>query len=126
VPSIIGLRQHETAVVYVVSPDREEQVLRSLSSLLTLGSRFDTVRICCVGPRPRHWCFADPRISVEAVEPMFGDYFFGNKWYLCDVIHPQDALSFWIQIRWFSGPSILCDGTRQSMFWDARHGNVLA
>jgi hypothetical protein len=78
------MQEHETAVVYVVSPNREEQLFRSLSSLLTSGSHFDTVRIYCVGPRPGHWRFADPRVLVEVVRPLFGQYFFGNKIYLCD------------------------------------------
>jgi hypothetical protein len=97
---------HETAIVYVVSPDREEQLLRSIDSLLDTVSRFDLVRICCVGPRPDRWKFVDPRIRVEEVSPLFGRYFYGNKLHLCDtparrvifldadtiVLRPLDAL----------------------------------
>jgi hypothetical protein len=74
----------ETAVVYVVSPDREEQLFRSLDSLLTSGSDFDAVRIYCVGLQPGRWRFTDSRISVQTVPPLFGKYFFGNKLHLCD------------------------------------------
>jgi hypothetical protein len=74
----------QTAVVYVVSPDRGEQLLRSLDSLLRSRSQFELVRICCVGRPPGHWRFADSRIRVETVAPLFGRYFYGNKLHLCD------------------------------------------
>lgn len=82
--SIDGGLRVDVAIVYVVSPDREAQLFRSLGSLLSSGTRFDLVRICCVGRRPARWCFIDPRISVEMVGPLFGNYFFGNKLYLCE------------------------------------------
>ena len=78
------MREHETAVVYVVSPNRKDQLLQSLRSLLASGSRVDLIRICCVAAQPRRWRFADPRVSFEHVEPLFGEYFHGNKLYLCD------------------------------------------
>ena len=74
----------ETAVVYVVSPDRGEQLLRSIHSLLKSDSQFDLVRICCVSPATEPWRFANPRIQVESVPPLFGRYFYGNKLHLCD------------------------------------------
>jgi hypothetical protein len=76
--------QFNTAVVYVVSPDRGEQLLRSVHSLVRSGSRFDLVRVCCVGPQRGNWRFADPRIRIEPVAPLFGRYFYGNKLHLCD------------------------------------------
>lgn len=77
-------QQYDTAVVYVISPDRGEQMLRSIDSLLRSGSQFDAVRICCVGAENGPWRFADPRIHVVSVPPLFGSYFYGNKLHLCD------------------------------------------
>jgi hypothetical protein len=73
-----------TTIVYVVSPDREVELFSSLSSLLASASKFDQVRICCVGTPPPHWRFVDERVILERVEPLFGEYFFGNKLHLCD------------------------------------------
>ncbi len=81
---IQGKTEGRTTIVYVVSPDREAQLFASLSSLLASASKFDRVRICCVGVPPPHWRFADERIAVEVVEPLFGEHFFGNKLHLCD------------------------------------------
>jgi hypothetical protein len=76
--------RRNVAVVYVVSPDRELQLFRSLYSLLCSGTNFDLIQIYCVGGRLSRWCFADPRISLKTVGPLFGDYFYGNKLYLCE------------------------------------------
>jgi len=79
-----------TDVVYVCSPDFERHLFSSLRSLLKSGSSFDRVKIYCVGERPRHWIFVDPRIEVHEVlaRPesgclMEGRFLF-NKTYLCD------------------------------------------
>jgi hypothetical protein len=123
------MTQDETAVVYVVSPDREDQLFRSLDSLLISGSSFETVRICCTGCPPGHWRFADPRVRVETVEPLYGKYFYGNKLHLCDthasrvifldadtvVLRPLDAL-------WRCPPELLARrGTAMSLpGWNRR------
>jgi len=72
-----------TEVVYVCSPDREEQLLVSLNTLLRSGRGFDRIVIFCVGPVPSRWKFDDSRIIVKSVPPLFADYFYGNKLYLC-------------------------------------------
>lgn len=72
-----------TEVVYVCSPDREEQLAVSLSTLLGSGRPFDRVVIFCVGQMPPHWQFSDSRIVVKQVPPLFDEYFYGNKIYLC-------------------------------------------
>jgi hypothetical protein len=76
--------RRNVAIVYVVSPDRELQLFRSLDSLLCSDTNFDLIQIYCVGGRLSRWCFSDPRISLKMVGPLFGDYFHGNKLYLCE------------------------------------------
>jgi hypothetical protein len=78
--------QRDVEVVYVVSPDRQAQLFRSLGSLFSSGTHFDLVRICCIGMRPPGWCFTDRRVSVEVLNPLFGEYFYGNKLYLCETV----------------------------------------
>jgi hypothetical protein len=78
-----AVHSQPTEVVYVCSPDRERQLLVSLETLLESGRSFDRVVIFCVGHRPPHWSFSDPRVVVKQVPALFGDYFFGNKIYLC-------------------------------------------
>lgn len=75
----------ETAVVYVCSPDRERHLFHSLATALRWGHGVDRFIVYCVGERPRHWAFADPRVEVHEVSRLFGDYFHGNKAYLCEV-----------------------------------------
>jgi hypothetical protein len=41
--------------------------------------------VFCVGDKPSHWRFADSRVEVRVVEPLYGDYFLGNKSYGIDV-----------------------------------------
>ncbi len=71
-----------TEVVYVCSPDREEQLLISIGSLLAAGEGVDRVVVFCVGPVPSRWKFTDSRIMVKSVPPLFGKYFMGNKVYV--------------------------------------------
>lgn len=78
-----GVHPEPTEVVYVCSPDREEQLLVSLATVLGSGRSFDRVVVFCVGEKPPHWSFTDPRIVVQQVAPLYGAYFFGNKVYLC-------------------------------------------
>jgi hypothetical protein len=78
-----------TEVVYVCSPDREQQLFVSLGMLLTSGTSFDRVVIFCVGRRPQNWRFVDSRIVVKEVSPLFNDYFYGNKIYLCERLAPR-------------------------------------
>jgi SAM-dependent methyltransferase len=75
-------RDLPTEVVYMCSPDREEQLRASIGSLLRSGTSFDRVAVFWIGDRPPP-CFGDPRIAVIPSPPLFGDYFFGNKVYLC-------------------------------------------
>jgi len=74
-------RDQTTEVVYVCSPDREEQLAASIGSLLRSGSSFDRVAVFWIGERPPPR-FGDPRIAVIPSPPLFGGYFFGNKVYL--------------------------------------------
>jgi len=75
-------RDQTTEVVYMCSPDREEQLAASIGSLLRSGTSFDRVAVFWIGERPPP-CFGDPRIAMISSPPLFGDYFFGNKVYLC-------------------------------------------
>ena len=75
--------ERTTEVVYVCSPDWQHYLFTSLRSLLASGTSFSRVVIYCIGKRPRHWCFVDPRIVVEEVEPLSGSYFLINKVYMC-------------------------------------------
>lgn len=72
----------ETEVVYVCSPDREEQLLRSIGSVLKNGQGVNHIVVFCVGPVPSRWDFEDPRIIVKSVPRLFGKYFMGNKVYI--------------------------------------------
>ena len=71
-----------TEVVYVCSSDWQHVLFTSMRSLLASGTSFDRLTILCVGRRPRHWIFADPRIVVEEVESLDSHYFMINKIYL--------------------------------------------
>src|SRR5579859_5278176 len=78
-----SIHAEPTEVVYVCSPDREEQLNVSLATLLGSGRSFDRVVIFCVGQVPPHWQFSDSRVVVKQVPPLFSGYFQGNKIYLC-------------------------------------------
>jgi len=67
-----------TEVVYACSPDRQDELARSLGSLLRSGSAFDRAMVLWIGEEkpPR---FPDSRIAVRPTAPLFRDYFFGNK-----------------------------------------------
>jgi hypothetical protein len=74
-----------TALAYLVSPDREAQLFLSLATALFWSAGVDRVVIFCVGSRPSHWQFADPRVEVREVPALFGGYFLGNKVYASEV-----------------------------------------
>lgn len=61
----IALNPKTTEIIYVNSPDYEEQLFTSMRSLLFSGTSFDKIIIYCVGERPKYWDFIDPRITVE-------------------------------------------------------------
>lgn len=70
-----------TEVVYVASAGWGPMLSTSLHTLIRSGTRFDSVRIYCVGERPDSWQFSDDRIRVEEVPPLDSDYFLLNKTY---------------------------------------------
>lgn len=74
-----------TALSYVVSPDRERQLFRALGTALRWSEGIDQIVIFCVGTRPANWRFADPRIEVREVASRTGNYFHGNKSWVCTV-----------------------------------------
>jgi SAM-dependent methyltransferase len=107
-------RDQPTEVVYVCSPEREAQLASSLGTLVRSGSSFDRAVVLWIGERraPR---FADPRIAVQPVPPLFDDYFFGNKVLLCARQAPRvvflDADTFVLRPL--------------DLLWDGRHADFL-
>ncbi|MCA9975998.1 MAG: hypothetical protein KC413_09625, partial [Anaerolineales bacterium] len=77
-------RGQPTEIAYVCTSDRQAQLFTSLRSLLQSGTIFDRVVIFLLDKRPSHWHFADPRIVVQEVSPLIGDFFFSNKARVCD------------------------------------------
>ena len=74
---------NKTEIIYVVSPDWYRQFFVSLHSLLESKSSFDTIRIFCIGKKPKEWVFLDPRIVVDEVERLDeNNYFLINKTYI--------------------------------------------
>jgi hypothetical protein len=80
-----GGARPRTEIAYVCSPDEwQHQLFASMRSLLASGTTFDRLVIHCVGTRPEHWSFADPRIVVREVEPIDPGYFLLNKVRACE------------------------------------------
>lgn len=74
----------ETEIVYMCSPDRYNELLVSVGSLLTSGSTFDKVTVWVVNlPSEEVWLPQDRRIVVRPTRSLFGSYLYGNKLYLC-------------------------------------------
>jgi hypothetical protein len=70
-----------TEAVYVASPGWGHMLSTSLHTLVNSGTRFDSVRIYCVGERPSSWRFTDDRIQVVEVPPLHSTDFLINKTY---------------------------------------------
>jgi hypothetical protein len=73
-----------TEVAYVLSAGYLAELQMSLGSLLATGSDFDRVSIYRVGGGDNPWRFEDARVVVKDVPTRFGEYFHGNKLYVCD------------------------------------------
>ncbi len=75
-----------TVVNYVCDPDRTEQVWESAKTVLKLSaSVIDEIIVFIVSDAPLTFSFPDQRVVAKWVPPRFGDYFYGNKTYLCDL-----------------------------------------
>jgi len=73
-------------VVYICSPDRRLQLLASLGSLLTSGTRFDHITIYLIGRPSKPWVFADDRIDVVEKPDIGNGFWMANKTHLTDAV----------------------------------------
>ena len=74
----------KTEIVYIVSSDWGCYLFASLHSLVLSGSKFDSIRIFCVGKKPNSWKFNDSRIIIDEVNSLDDNYFLLNKTYISE------------------------------------------
>jgi hypothetical protein len=68
-----------TEIVYVINPDYLAFLRLSLDSLLRSGSKFDSIRVYCVGGTIPEWKLPDQRIVLEKVLDLNPQDFLWNK-----------------------------------------------
>jgi SAM-dependent methyltransferase len=73
-----------TEIVYVCSSDYVPMVELSLRSLLASGSEFDRISIYLTGQIPTTLEDLPDSVTVKAIDPLLGDYFYGNKLFVCE------------------------------------------